>query len=83
MTDAPLWLAIAGFALMTILMSRNFRGAIIVGILFVTIIAWIPGHAASYLGKTSDLPGTVVSVRCIAFQPSKSTSWPLLQFVAL
>lgn len=57
MTDAPLWLGIAGLAIMTILMSRNFKGAIICGILFVTIIAWIPGHAASYLGKTSNLPG--------------------------
>jgi AGZA family xanthine/uracil permease-like MFS transporter len=44
---------------MCVLMSRNFKGAIIVGILFTTIIAWIPGHGGSYLGKTSNLPGGI------------------------
>ena len=57
MKSAPFWLGIAGLTIMTVLMSRGFKGAIIVGILFVTIIAWIPGHAASYLGKTSVLDG--------------------------
>ena len=33
------------------------QGAIMVGILFVTIISWIPGHAASYLGSTGDYAG--------------------------
>ena len=27
------------------------------GIAFVTIIAWIPGHAATYLGQHSQIPG--------------------------
>lgn len=54
---ATTWLGLAGFLLMVVLMSRGFRGAIVVGVLFSTIIAWIPGHSASYLGKTSNLPG--------------------------
>ena len=54
-----MWLGLAGFFLMVVLMSRGFRGAIIVGVLFSTIIAWIPGHSASYLGNTSNLPGAV------------------------
>lgn len=33
------------------------QGAIIVGIATTTIISWIPGHAASYLGPNSILPG--------------------------
>lgn len=65
MSDAPLWLGIAGLAIMTVLMSRNFKGAIICGILFVTIISWIPGHAASYLGKTSNLPGAPSLLRLL------------------
>ena len=69
MTDAPLWLGSAGLAIMTILMSRDFKGSIICGILFVTIIAWIPGHAASYLGKTSNLPGEL-SVYSVSMCPS-------------
>lgn len=30
------------------------------GIAFVTVIAWIPGHAASYLGKASTIPGGAI-----------------------
>lgn len=56
---ATTWLGLAGFLLMVVLMSRGFRGAIVVGVLFSTIIAWIPGHSASYLGKTSNLPGGI------------------------
>lgn len=33
------------------------KGAIIIGLLFVTFIAWIPNHAASYLGDQSDITG--------------------------
>ena len=33
------------------------QGSVIVGILFVTFIAWIPGHAASWLGTKSQLIG--------------------------
>lgn len=29
---------------MVLLLGRDFRGAIITGILFVTFISWIPGH---------------------------------------
>ena len=39
-----------------------------VGILFVTIISWIPGHAASYLGSTGDYSGRQLSGgRCCAY----------------
>ena len=37
------------------------QGAIMVGILFVTIISWIPGHAASYLGSRGDYSGRQLS----------------------
>ena len=33
------------------------QGAIIIGLLFVTFVAWIPNHAASYLGSESDIAG--------------------------
>lgn len=36
-----------------------WQGAIIVGIAVTTIISWIPGHSASYLGPNSDLPGVI------------------------
>ena len=31
------------------------------GIAFVTVIAWVPGHAASYLGQSSSIPGAAVT----------------------
>lgn len=33
------------------------QGSIIIGLLFVTFVAWIPNHAASYLGSESDIAG--------------------------
>jgi AGZA family xanthine/uracil permease-like MFS transporter len=38
------WLGIAGGAIMVLLIGRDFRGAVITGILVVTFISWIPGH---------------------------------------
>lgn len=40
---------------MTFLLMKRVRGGIVFGILFVTIIAWIPGHKASYLGSDSPI----------------------------
>mmetsp|Transcript_30092 Transcript_30092/g.66667 ORF Transcript_30092/g.66667 Transcript_30092/m.66667 type:complete len:637 (-) Transcript_30092:1727-3637(-) len=57
MRSATTWLGIFGGALMVLLMGRDFRGAILTGILFVTFVSWIPGHAATFLGPTSPIPG--------------------------
>jgi len=47
MKGATVWLGISGFILVSALIVKNVRGAIIIGILFVTLISWIPGHDAS------------------------------------
>jgi adenine/guanine/hypoxanthine permease len=57
MESGTVWLGLAGLLVMAVLMSRSFKGSIITGIIFVTVIAWIPGHAASYLGSASPIPG--------------------------
>ncbi|KAK9908098.1 hypothetical protein WJX75_002714 [Coccomyxa subellipsoidea] len=57
MESGTMWLGIAGLVIIGILMSRSFKGSIIIGIAFVTVIAWIPGHAASYFGRASSIPG--------------------------
>ncbi|KAL4442024.1 hypothetical protein ABPG77_011285 [Micractinium sp. CCAP 211/92] len=53
MRSATMWLGIAGGMLMTVLMAKNGKGAIMVGILFVTFISWIPndGNGARYIAK--------------------------------
>lgn len=51
------WLGIFGGGLMVLLMMKNVRASILYGVVFVTIIAWIPGHSASYFGSTSQIPG--------------------------
>eukprot|EP00197_Chlamydomonas_leiostraca_P014441 CAMPEP_0202858862 /NCGR_PEP_ID=MMETSP1391-20130828/1213_1 /ASSEMBLY_ACC=CAM_ASM_000867 /TAXON_ID=1034604 /ORGANISM="Chlamydomonas leiostraca, Strain SAG 11-49" /LENGTH=583 /DNA_ID=CAMNT_0049537827 /DNA_START=90 /DNA_END=1841 /DNA_ORIENTATION=+ len=57
MQSATTWLGICGGFMMVLLMGRDFRGAILIGIVFVTVVSWIPGHEATYLGTTSQIPG--------------------------
>ena len=57
MESATLWLGLAGLLAIAVMMSRSFRGSVFIGIIFVTVIAWIPGHGASYLGAGSPIPG--------------------------
>ncbi|KAK9814232.1 hypothetical protein WJX72_002621 [[Myrmecia] bisecta] len=57
MTAAWMWLGLSGLAIITVLMARGYRGSVLLGIVFVTVISWIPGSAVSYLGSGSTLPG--------------------------
>lgn len=57
MRSATMWLGISGGVITAILLTRRVRGALFIGIAYVTIISWIPGHAASYLGAGSSIPG--------------------------
>jgi len=58
-----MWLGVAGFIVIVVLMARHVNGAIMLGILFCTLISWIPGHGASYLGKGADIPGGLDRLR--------------------
>ena len=60
MESATLWLGLAGLLAIAVMMSRSFRGSVFIGIIFVTVIAWIPGHGASYLGAGSPIPGKLL-----------------------
>lgn len=46
-------------AIALFLAARSKCACVLVGpgIAFVTVIAWIPGHAASYFGRASSIPG--------------------------
>ena len=55
--SANTWMGIVGVAVMAILMAKKVKGAIMMGILFVTVISWIPGHLASYLGEGAEIDG--------------------------
>ena len=57
MRSATMWLGIAGGYLMAVLMYMGVKGSLIIGIAFITVVSWIPGHAASYLGSGSPIPG--------------------------
>mmetsp|Transcript_13893 Transcript_13893/g.34200 ORF Transcript_13893/g.34200 Transcript_13893/m.34200 type:complete len:631 (-) Transcript_13893:129-2021(-) len=54
--SATTWLGILGGMLMVLLMMKNTKASILVGILFITFISWIPDHKASYLGASSPIP---------------------------
>ena len=60
MGSATMWLGIAGGVLMALLMSLGVKGGLVIGIFFVTIISWIPGHSASYLGEDSAYEGAAM-----------------------
>lgn len=55
-----MWLGVAGLGLMALLMAKRVQGALMIGIAFTTFISWIPNHAASYLGASSQIPGTML-----------------------
>ncbi|KAK9811846.1 hypothetical protein WJX72_011125 [[Myrmecia] bisecta] len=57
MQSGSVWLGLSGLILIGILMSRSVKGSIMCGILFVTIVAWIPNTKASYLGANTSIPG--------------------------
>eukprot|EP00208_Stichococcus_sp_RCC1054_P001908 CAMPEP_0206139330 /NCGR_PEP_ID=MMETSP1473-20131121/5537_1 /ASSEMBLY_ACC=CAM_ASM_001109 /TAXON_ID=1461547 /ORGANISM="Stichococcus sp, Strain RCC1054" /LENGTH=611 /DNA_ID=CAMNT_0053533077 /DNA_START=97 /DNA_END=1932 /DNA_ORIENTATION=+ len=57
MESATMWLGISGFLIIALAMRQRVRGAMLVGILWVTFISWIPGSAVSYLGEGASIPG--------------------------
>lgn len=57
MRSPTMWLGISGGIIMSLLTAWRVKGALIIGVAFVTIISWIPGHGASYLGAGSPIPG--------------------------
>lgn len=60
MRSATMWLGIAGGIIMALLTAWRVKGALFIGVAFVTIISWIPGHAASYLGAGASIPGGAI-----------------------
>lgn len=58
------------------------QGSIMLGIIFVTVIAWIPGHSASFLGAESSIkvtdPHTHIKDREMYNQPRDVMSIPSL-----
>lgn len=57
MRSPTMWLGLSGGILMGWLYAWGVSGSLFIGIAFVTIISWIPGHGASYLGADSSIPG--------------------------
>ena len=57
MESATMWLGISGLLLIALAMRQRVRGAMLVGILWVTFISWIPGSAVSFLGSGASIPG--------------------------
>jgi adenine/guanine/hypoxanthine permease len=55
MRSTTMWLGIWGGVIIIMLMYYNIKASIMYGVLFVTIISWIPGTSVSYL--TDATPG--------------------------
>ncbi|GAB4815302.1 hypothetical protein N2152v2_002348 [Parachlorella kessleri] len=88
MRAATMWLGIAGGMLMAIMMALGMKGSTLVGILFVTIISWIPacGNKAAWLGACSDTPGgeaRLDNFKQVAEAPNASASAGKIDFGGL
>jgi hypothetical protein len=70
-----MWLGVAGFTVIVVLMSRRVNGAIMLGILFTTFISWIPGHGASYLGSDTDIPGVCGTEGVLTWRSGCTLPW--------
>jgi adenine/guanine/hypoxanthine permease len=59
MRSPTMWLGIMSGFIMAVLMAKNVKGSMIIGILFATIISWIPtpGNMAAYIGDYTSVPG--------------------------
>jgi AGZA family xanthine/uracil permease-like MFS transporter len=62
MRSPTMWLGIMSGFLMVVLMAKNVKGAMIIGILFATIISWIPtsSNMAAYIGDYTPVPGAKI-----------------------
>lgn len=69
MLSAQTWLGIAAALLMVLLMASKVKAAIAWGVLFATVIAWIPGHHASYFSGPPGSPGA------LRYEEFKQVSW--------
>eukprot|EP01084_Bolivina_argentea_P095740 172105_1 len=54
MESGTTWLGIIGFIIIINLMSRNVKGSIFIGILFVSIVSWIRGTSVTYFPNTDE-----------------------------
>jgi AGZA family xanthine/uracil permease-like MFS transporter len=70
MRSPTMWLGIAGGVLMSLLLFAGVKGSMVMGIIFVTVISWIPNHAASYLGKGSPIAGRQRAPACVVILPA-------------
>mmetsp|Transcript_28278 Transcript_28278/g.34339 ORF Transcript_28278/g.34339 Transcript_28278/m.34339 type:complete len:642 (+) Transcript_28278:171-2096(+) len=48
MESPTMWIGIVGFVIMSILLVKKYKAAIIVGVAFVTVISWFRGTDVSY-----------------------------------
>ncbi|KAJ7530903.1 hypothetical protein O6H91_14G024100 [Diphasiastrum complanatum] len=52
MESATLWLGVVGFVIISYAMIKNIKGAMIYGILFVTVVSWFRGTKVTYFPHT-------------------------------
>ncbi|CAM9980123.1 unnamed protein product, partial [Phaeothamnion confervicola] len=75
MHDKRMWLGIGGATIIALLMCKGVKGAIIVGILFVSIISWFRGTAVTYFPNTEDGDARFnYFKKVVMFQPIRETA---------
>ncbi|KAJ3344034.1 hypothetical protein HDU93_003197 [Gonapodya sp. JEL0774] len=82
MASAKLWAGIAGFILMGLLLMFRVRGAILISILFISIISWIKTDSNKINYFTNDAAGTdrFVFFKKVVDAPSLAKTGGVLKF---
>ncbi|KAJ9513803.1 hypothetical protein QJQ45_020878 [Haematococcus lacustris] len=86
MTSPTTWLGIATGIIMVVLMMKDIKASILIGILFCTFISWIPTHSATYFKDRSPTPGGQARFEYFlkgAVVPSVEMTGGMLEFKAL
>jgi len=83
MHSPTMHLGIWSAGLVIVLMYYEVKAAIMFGVVFATVIAWIPGSSVSYLSESGDIPGGAerfAYFRKVAELPNPGKTAGLLDF---
>jgi AGZA family xanthine/uracil permease-like MFS transporter len=83
MHSPTMHLGIWSAGLVIVLMYYEVKAAIMFGVVFATVIAWIPGSSVSYLSESGDIPGGAerfANFRKVAELPNPGKTAGLLDF---
>jgi AGZA family xanthine/uracil permease-like MFS transporter len=77
MWGSTTWMSILSFAVISVLLLYRVKGAVLFGVLFISILSWFRGTAFTYFPytDTGDAMFDYFKKKVVAFHPIQSTLW--------